>query len=186
MQPKPRILAPNIRIAVPADATLLAELGAETFRDTFAADSSPDDMAAYLADAFGVEIQGRELADPSVRFLIAEVSERPVGFAQIKFGSSSPHVDATRPMEIGRIYARRASIGQGVGAALMARCLDEARDAACDVAWLGVFQRNHRAIAFYERWGFRVVGAQVFLLGSDPQQDFVMARNAAASADPTA
>ena len=43
-----------IRVATLADAALLARMGEETFRDTFAADNTPADMEAYVAAAFGV------------------------------------------------------------------------------------------------------------------------------------
>ena len=43
--------------------------------------------------------------------------------------------------------------------------------------WLGVWQENPRAIAFYQRSGFNIVAEQTFMLGSDRQMDFVMARS---------
>ena len=172
----PRIPA-TIRQAVPSDATRLAELGAETFRETFAADNTPDDLAAHLASSFAPEIQARELADPAIRYGIAEVAGEPAGYAQLVLGHTSHGVTAQRPVEIRRLYARRAVHGQGVGSALMTWALDEARMAGADAVWLGVWERNARAIAFYERWGFRMVGEHLFLLGTDRQRDLVMQRD---------
>lgn len=79
-------------------------------------------------------------------------------------------------MEIVRIYARKEWIGRGVGAQLMKTSLREAENAGCDVVWLGVWERNLRAIAFYRKWGFEQVGTQVFQLGDDMQNDWVMVR----------
>jgi ribosomal protein S18 acetylase RimI-like enzyme len=73
-----------------------------------------------------------------------------------------------------RIYADREWHGRGVAAALMRACVAQARDWRCDVVWLGVWEDNPRAIAFYEKTGFRAVGRQTFLLGSDVQHDLVM------------
>jgi len=167
----------TIRQAVPSDATRLAELGAETFRETFAADNTPDDLAAHLASSFAPEIQARELVDPAIRYGIAEVAGEPAGYAQLVLGHTSHGVTAQRPVEIRRLYARRAVHGQGVGSALMTWALDEARMAGADAVWLGVWERNARAIAFYERWGFRMVGEHLFLLGTDRQRDLVMQRD---------
>ena len=79
-------------------------------------------------------------------------------------------------MEIVRLYARKAWIGKGVGARLMTTCINAAVQAGCDVIWLGVWERNLQAIAFYRRWGFGQVARQVFQLGDEAQQDWVMTK----------
>jgi len=172
----PNLAGLTLRYGTALDNVLLAEIGRETFADTFGPDNTPEDMAAYLAGAFGPEQQAAELADPRVRFLIAEAEGEPAGFCQLKFGPGPVVVGGARPMEIVRIYARQAWIGKGVGARLMRAALAEAANAGCDVVWLGVWERNPRAIAFYRKWVFEAVGAQTFLLGSDLQRDVVMAR----------
>jgi ribosomal protein S18 acetylase RimI-like enzyme len=70
----------------------------------------------------------------------------------------------------------QAAVGSGIGAALMRAVLDAARRNGRKTLWLGVWERNARAIAFYERWGFEVVGEHVFRLGSDEQTDLIMER----------
>lgn len=166
----------RIRIATRDDAELLARLGARTFRDTFGPDNTPEDMTAYLAQAFGPEKQAAELADPGTILLIAMFDEEAVGYARLREGPAPDCVPAGRPIEIVRFYAVAAWIGRGVGASLMAACLEHARRCGCDVIWLDVWERNVRAIAFYQRWGFAEVGTQDFILGSDVQRDLLMAR----------
>ena len=166
----------NIRYATAADNALLAEIGAQTFYDSFAAANTPEDTAAYLAASFSPAKQAAELADPLSVFLIAEVEGAVVGFARLKEGQPAAAINGVRPLEIVRIYALKAWLGQGVGATLMQACLDEAEQRGCDVVWLGVWERNNRAILFYRKWGFVKVGTQTFQLGDDPQNDFVMQR----------
>lgn len=166
----------SIRIAGPEDDALLAEIGARTFRHTFARDNTPEDMAAYLAGAFGPGLQAAELADPGTTFLIAEAEGDTVGYARLVRAPAPACIPAGRPIEIRRIYATEAWLGRGVGAALMRACLGEAERQQCEVIWLDVWERNERAIAFYRRWGFVQVGTQAFVLGSDVQNDLLMAR----------
>jgi diamine N-acetyltransferase len=166
----------RVRYATATDNVLLAELGAEIFSDTFAAENTPEDMATYLAIAFGPEIQARELADPASKFLILEAQNQTASYARVKFGESPVAVVSHKPMEIARFYARKPWIGRGVGARLMQECLREAERQACDIVWLDVWERNLRAIGFYRQWGFVVVGTQMFQLGDDAQQDLLMAR----------
>jgi len=58
----------------------------------------------------------------------------------------------------------------------MASLLDVAVVGGADVAWLGVWEQNPRAISFYAKNGFAVVGEHVFVLGKDPQRDLVLAK----------
>ncbi len=166
----------EIRLAVAADAALLASLGAETFSETFAADNTPEDLRAHLARHFAPEIQARELADPGTRFLIAEVDGESAGFARLREGPPPAAHGAAHPVEIVQFYARARWIGRGVGSALMERCLSAAREDGADLVWLGVWERNPRARAFYAKWGFREIGTKTFTVGSDVQDDLVLAR----------
>lgn len=166
----------TIRHATPDDAALLARMGRQTFTDSFAADNNPEDFAAYLESAFSPEIQAAELAEPGSTFLIAEHEGTPVGYTRLRTAEPDAAVNGPRPVELVRIYAVQEWIGKGVGSALMQACLDEAARQGYETVWLGVWERNPRAIAFYERWGFKKVGTHIFNVGSDPQTDWIMQR----------
>ena len=166
----------TIRRANHEDAGLLAELGARTFSETFAADNAPEDIAAYLAASFNPAQQAAELADPASTFLVAEVGGVAAGYAKLHAGEPAEGVEGDRPVELVRLYVLREWLGRGVGAELMRACLDEARRAGHGTIWLGVWERNGRAQAFYRKWDFRAVGEHVFQLGSDPQRDILMER----------
>ncbi len=151
-------------------------MGAKTYADTFAKDNTPENMAAYLAQAFSPEIQARELADPGTLFLIAELAGEPVGYARLKQGPAPDCISGNNPIEIVRFYSLQSMIGKGVGARLMQACLEQARQKGCDVVWLDVWEQNPRAIAFYNKWGFVTVGKQTYQLGDDLQQDLLLQR----------
>lgn len=165
-----------IRRATLDDAPTLAELGARTFSETFLADNHPDDIAAFLAATYGPSQQAAELADAANHFLVAEREGVPVGYAKLRRGPAPSCVKGAAPIQIDRLYVAREHLGRRVGEALMTRCLEEARVAAHQTVWLGVWERNTRALAFYRRWGFCVVGEHTFQLGSDRQNDLLMER----------
>jgi GNAT superfamily N-acetyltransferase len=173
MSHKPEV---SIRRANASDAGLLAELGARTFEETFAADNNPEDMAAYLAASFSPAQQAGELADPDATFFIAEVGGVAAGYAKLHAGEAAEGITGAKPVELVRLYVSREWLGLGVGEALMRACVDEARRAGHETIWLGVWERNGRAQAFYRKWNFRAVGEHVFQLGSDPQKDILMER----------
>lgn len=166
----------TIRRANPNDAGLLAELGARTFSETFAADNAPEDIAAYIALSFNLAQQVAELADRASAFFIAEVGGVSAGYAKLHAGEPAEGVQGAKPVELVRLYVSQEWHGRGVGEVLMRACVEEARQAGHETIWLGVWERNGRAQTFYRKWQFRAVGEHVFQLGSDSQRDIVMER----------
>ena len=167
------------RPARPDDAPLLAEIGASTFRETFEAMNAPEDFAAYMAVAFGDRVQRAELEAPDTMVFFAERGGDTVGYVMVRERTPPPSVVLGDALEIARLYARQRAVGSGVGAALMQRALAEAAGRGKEAVWLGVWERNERAIRFYESWGFHRCGTQPFLLGTDLQTDLVMVRRIA-------
>jgi len=138
--------------------------------------NDPADVRAYVAHAFSIEAEHEALTDANRVVWIAEDDRHAaLGYALLRRGSTADGVVAMRPAEVQRIYVDQTWHGHGAGNALMSSCVEHAKLWGCDVIWLGVWERNPRAIAFYEKVGFRVVGRQSFRLGSDLQQDLVMA-----------
>ncbi|MBC7928984.1 MAG: GNAT family N-acetyltransferase [Rubrivivax sp.] len=169
------LATPLIRRADFKDAGLLAELGARTFSETFADDNKSEDMAAYLAASFSHAKQTEELLDALSLYLIAEIDNEAVAYAQLYAGVAPECVTGDAPIELVRFYVTRKWHGRGVSASLMRACIDEARRAGRRTMWLGVWEHNGRAQAFYRKWSFQKVGEHIFQLGSDPQNDVLMA-----------
>jgi GNAT superfamily N-acetyltransferase len=149
----------RVRVATAADADLLADLGSRTLRESLGPEKS-DAQASYISTTFHPGIKSGDLADPQATFLVAEADGVAVAYARLRFGYSPPEVQATAPMEIARFYTDAPWIGRGVGSTLMETCLEVAREKGCDAVWLDVWEKNHRAIAFYEKWGFAVTGGR--------------------------
>ena len=171
--PQPQLI---IRNASVADTALLTDLGARTFAAAFAKDNTPEDMAAYLATNFNHQKVAAELTTPNATFFIAEVEQLAVGYAKVKNGEAPSCVTNNQAIELARLYILLEYFGKGVGAALMRHCLETAKQAGLQTIWLGVWENNHRAQAFYRKFGFQEVGEHIFQLGSDAQTDKIMER----------
>lgn len=164
----------SIRRAELSDASIIAELGQRTFRATYAAQTRPEDIDAFLADAYREKDIRAELSDPRHRYFVAEVGGVASGFAQVVLDEPWPGAVAEHPALLAHLYLVRAAQGAGLGASLMRRAIEESRGAGADILWLGVWENNARAIEFYRRWGFEATGEIPFDLGSDRQRDIVM------------
>jgi GNAT superfamily N-acetyltransferase len=165
-----------VRPATAAHAATLSTFARHCFHDTFAADNRPEDMAAYEAATFAPARQAAEIADPAVRVLLAHVDGALAGYAMVASGAAPRAVTGPAPVELRRFYVARAWHGRGAADALMDAVLAEARARGAGTLWLGVWERNPRAIAYYRKRGFTDVGSWEFMLGSDRQTDRVMAR----------
>ena len=158
----------SVRVGTPHDASLLAATAERMFRDAFAATNDPMQMDAYCASHYSEAMQRAELERPDIRVLFIEEEGGVAAYAQLR-------VDVPEA-EIWRFYVDRAHHGRGLAQQLMAASLDALRGAGAARVTLAVWERNPRAIAFYRKSGFEVVGAQPFILGSEEQRDLVMAR----------
>lgn len=167
---------PTIRKAHRSYAWQLAQLAEVTFRDTFGAANTAQDMDNHCHASYGEAVQADEIADPGMVTFLCEENARLIGFAQLRWGGAPDCVLATSPGEIQRLYVARDWHGKGVAQHLMGACMEDMTAHGSDVVWLGVWEQNPRAIAFYRKFGFVEVGDHVFPVGSDSQRDIVMAR----------
>jgi ribosomal protein S18 acetylase RimI-like enzyme len=167
----------TLRPAAAEDAGVLADLGRRTFTETFADSNTAEDLRLFLDETYSEALQARELAEPDTRHLLLEAEGVPAGFARLRRGAVPDCVAGPDPVELQRIYVLRAWHGLKAGPALLERCLGEARALGGRTLWLGVWERNERAQAFYRRHGFETVGDHVFTVGTDPQRDVIMVRS---------
>jgi len=138
----------------------------DSFIDTFAADNRPEDMELYLAVAYGEPVQLAEIVDEELITVLADDSGNIAAYAQM-------HLTA-EAVQIKRFYVHRNYQGRGLAQALMAEAECIVRSHGAPRLWLGVWERNYRAIAFYAKCGFRDVGSMEFVLGTDLQFDRIM------------
>jgi ribosomal protein S18 acetylase RimI-like enzyme len=166
----------TIRIieATKNEAALIADLSRQTFYDAFAADNTQADMDKFLNEQFTREKLMEEVGAPGNIFLLAYEGDEAVGYARLRETPNPVQLEDGVALEIARIYAMQKSIGKGVGSALMEQCIEIARQQQARVIWLGVWEKNFKAIAFYNKWGFERFSEHVFMVGNDPQTDWLM------------
>ena len=166
---------PHIRTATPKDAALLAAFGAQAFADTYRELSDAQEIADYVTENFQPEVMAAVIRDAACTVLLAWVDERLAGYAIVKTEPAPDCVTGPEPLHLWRIYLGEGFSGRGLGAALMHEVHAEARRRGAQTLWLGVYDRNVRAVAFYERFGFAQVGGQEFLFGGQIYIDPVYA-----------
>ncbi len=164
----------QIKIAGAEDAPLVVELSRRTFYDAFARHNTEENMRIFMEEQFARDKQLAEVGAPGRIFLLAYADDEPVGYASMREVEPPQELQSKQAIEIVQLYSEQKMIGKGVGAALMKACLDLARQRGKDWVWLGVWEHNHRAIAFYQKWGFERFGEHVFLVGLDAQTDWWM------------
>lgn len=167
----------SLRYATREDAELVADISRQTFYDTFAADNTEEDMTKFLDEQFTKGRLMLEVGSPENIFLLAQAGDVVAGYLKLREGRRLTPFEWLRSLEIARIYVVKDFIGQGVGRLLMQAAIDIATQKEKEVIWLGVWERNRRAIDFYKSWGFEKFGECDFLLGNDLQRDWLMKKH---------
>lgn len=172
----------RVRRATLDDVPELSRFGRRVFEQTFAVDNHPDHLRAYLDAAYVEPRQREEVADPGIETLLLENGSTLLAYAQLREGPPGDGVNGAEPIELWRFYVDFPWHGRGVATTLMQAVEESCRRRRADMVWLGVWERNLRAQAFYRKHGFAIVGAQTFMMGRDPQRDLIMAK--AVTAEP--
>lgn len=167
----------ELRLARPADAATLAELGARSFEAKFGHLYHPEDLAAFLGESHGEAKVTREIADPQMQVMLAVEGERLLGFCKLALACGWPeHARGSRAIELKQLYTDPAATGQGIGARLMDWALGEARRSGADEIQLSVWSGNLGAQKFYERYGFEKVADIHFMVGQQRDEEFLFSR----------
>ena len=169
----------TIRLATIADVNDLTDLSVTTMREAFGPPHNPMELVEeYIQSNLTVAALTDEITDPRATFFLTESPEgTPTGYAKLRQQAPPRQMpklvrQAGKLIEIQRIYLRQTYVGQGQGRRLMEHCLMWAQDQGYSTVWLGVWERNTRALAFYETMGFTRFGFHYFQFGSERQRDF--------------
>jgi len=154
----------------------LRKLSISTFVDTFSKNNNPENIEAYLAKALNENQLRAELANPDSFFYFIQNEGKTLGYLKINTKKAQTDQVLDNALEIERIYVIKTEQDKGIGKQLLQFALEEAKKRSLLCIWLGVWERNEKAIAFYKHHGFEVFANHPFKLGDDLQRDLLMKR----------
>ncbi|MFY7943041.1 MAG: GNAT family N-acetyltransferase [Crocinitomicaceae bacterium] len=152
----------------------LRDISVRTFFETFSEQNSASDMQKYLENNLSIEQLTLELQDENSEFYFSILDNEVIGYLKINHGQAQTELKDQASLEIERIYVLKEFLGKGVGQVLYNRAINIAKQENINYVWLGVWEHNPRAIAFYKKNGFLEFDKHVFKLGDDEQTDIMM------------
>lgn len=163
-----------IRKTTNADLVELQTIGKQTFFETFADQNTDGDMQKYLDNNLSLNKLKDELSDENSAFYFASTDNKVIGYLKINFGLAQTEIKDKSAIEIERIYVLKEFHGKKVGQILYNKAIEIAKQTKAAYVWLGVWEKNHRAINFYKKNGFLEFDKHIFKLGDDEQTDIMM------------
>ena len=164
----------TIRKVTIADIKKLQSVSRQTFFETFAEVNTAANMQKYLDENLSLERLQAELNNPESEFYFASNNEQIVGYLKINVGQAQNELQDNNALELERIYVLKEYQGSGVGQVLFDIAIQVARRRRSEFLWLGVWEKNFKALKFYERFGFIEFDKHIFKLGNDVQTDIMM------------
>jgi len=164
----------TIRRVTIDDIDQLQQVGRQTFYETFRASNTEENMKQYLEEGFSSEKLMSELNDSNSEFYFAELESGVVGYLKLNRGESQTELKDNKALEIERIYVLKEFHGKKVGHLLYKMAIQVAAEMEVDYVWLGVWEKNSRAISFYKKNGFVEFDKHLFVLGDEKQTDIMM------------
>ncbi|HMQ67748.1 MAG TPA: GNAT family N-acetyltransferase [Ignavibacteria bacterium] len=156
------------------DLEKIRKIGIYTIIETFALSNEDENTEKYLSESFDPEKVLKELTNPDSEFFLAESDNKVIGYLKINFNKAQSDLNDPDSLEIERIYVYKEYHGKGIGKILFDKALETALRNKLNYIWLGVWENNHRAIAFYKKSGFIEFDKHIFRYGNDDQTDLLM------------
>jgi ribosomal protein S18 acetylase RimI-like enzyme len=166
----------NIKKCTLEDLSILQEISYETFNDTFKHQNSPKNMNAYLERAFNLKQLEKELSNISSQFCFVYFNKEVAGYLKVNTNNAQSEEMGDESFEIERIYIKNKFQKHGLGKYLLNEAIEIAMERNKKKIWLGVWEKNENAIAFYKKMGFVQTGAHSFYMGHEEQIDFIMTK----------
>lgn len=164
----------EISLAKTGDLLLLQYISKETFSKTFADINTEENMSKYLNDSFSTEQLNKELSNELSQFYFAKLNGDVIGYMKLNTGAAQKENPTENALEIERIYVLPEFQGKKVGQLLYSKAIEIAEELGVAHIWLGVWEHNAKAIAFYTKNGFVQFSQHEFALGDDVQIDLLM------------
>lgn len=158
----------------PNELGLLLQIARKTFADAFEKDNDPENFKAYFEAAFTTKQLLSELNDPNSSFYLVYFNDGLAGYFKVNLNKEPADFKLGKAMELERIYVLEIYHGQKIGVWILDQVKKMAHEASNQFLWLGVWENNGRAIAFYEGNGFKKFGMHPYYIGADKQMDFLM------------
>ncbi len=144
------------------DAPLLADIGKQTFLESHGKSAPPKDIDAYATAKYTLAALQAELEDPKNIYHILYYANRPAGFSKIIFDCPHPDIASKNITKLDRIYLLESFYGLNIGTALFDFNLNLSREHQQSGMWLYTWIENQRAIKFYLKHGFKIIGRYDF------------------------
>lgn len=164
----------SIRKATISDLEVIQEISKQTFIETFAAVNKPENMENYVRENFNSQQLALEVNNRESSFYLASLENKIIGYMKLNFSDSQTEIHSLQAMEIHRIYVLEAFHGKKIGQLLLNEAILIGQHAGVDSIWLGVWEKNHKAIEFYSKNDFVEFDKHIFTLGNDVQTDLLM------------
>lgn len=164
----------TIRKAIPEDLGDLLHVARTAFLQAFTAGNKPENIEAYLSEAFTLDQFAKELKEQASTFFVAEKEGEFIGYTKVNQVPAQTDIHDPESLEIARLYVLEDHLGSGLGKELLETAVDFAKQNHKKYLWLGVWEMNARAIRFYEKNGLRIFGSHPFPFGDEIQTDYLM------------
>ena len=164
----------TIRPATPADVLPLQQISIATFTDTYAVYNTPENMQLFIEANYNTQQLLDELGSPAMQYHLAYLVDELVGYIKLRTTENPPELAGKKHIEIERIYVLPAFKGRHIGKQMIEQAVNIACENQYETIWLGVWDQNTKAQAFYTKQGFTIFGEHAFVLGDDRQRDWLM------------
>jgi len=159
------------------DSALVSEIGRDTFLESHGHSASPEDVSNYVAEKYSEAVLRQELSDPKNIYYIIYHDKRPAGYSKIIFNLPYENSPVQNIAKLERIYLLKEFYDLKLGMELLQFNIELSKKNDQAGIWLYVWKENPRAVNFYIKAGFEIIGSHDFKISethSNPNHQMLL------------
>lgn len=137
---------------------LLAVIARASFLESHGHSASSEAIESFMTKSFNEVALSKELIDPNIYYHIINFNGKVAGYSKIEINVSNTIIDQNNLSKLDRMYLLKEFYGKNLGAKLFEFNVELTKKMKQKGIWLFVWIENHRAVKFYIKQGFKVVG----------------------------
>ena len=176
-----QMLNNNIKKCTLEQVDVLRDLAITTYYETFSDTNSEALLQKYFKESLSIEKLSAQLQEAASEFYFIysetdHTQTTPAGFLKLNVNHAQTDLMDPTALEVEKIYLLKAFLSQGLGKQMINFSIERATQQGKKHLWLGVWENNFPALAFYKKMGFKQFGTHDFDMGGDLQTDLMLTK----------
>lgn len=157
------------------DALRISILFKQVYLQVYGVEGITIEFTNFITKRFSPTLIEKSIKEKPETLLVAYFKGNPVGVAEVVYDSRCQIRNIKSP-ELSKLYVLERFYGKGIGYELLNRVEEQLREKEYKELFLEVYAYNARAISFYKRQNYSIIGDTLFPMEFNTYENKLMSK----------